>query len=909
MMRAAWVLVVLLVGPAFGFDSVCFVETGSPCKPGPQAARSRWLGPSDEHRALFEFTRIFGGLPADVSRDFTLPVFTSDEPVAVDGQTEPSLEPVNFFDAVLVKDRVMSVPEFAELPDHAFALWDWARGLELCPLDAALPAAADPSKCHEFESHMGAVNSNHFVPQAQYFYGYYHQLALDRAGACAAAESRITSRGGAVEPFRPFLRACEAEALVLEATGQHFLEDAWSTGHMWERWGSPDLADFPTVSDALLVAMTSGLVHGAKAVLEGLPVSHPDIFAALAAAGVDVTQYTWADPLCAPHPEVRWVGPGQATPAAGAGDLFLNELLTGQGADFPAQYRQLFSCATASLRAVYQAAGAQHGPLGALAGGLAPVDPTSDACFGQRATNRAMARGIGLDYTDPSGVSQRISLGSDLASLLIPALSTQVGATITPATLIQFRLGTAFLVTQTQLRAFFDPDATDLAEGGLGTFLGVDRNLVYVNAPLAPYVDPPLPWPPPSGAAGADAERASWLARTFHRAHALEWCNRFRAGDPDFLDVEALRSKVETLGTIGAPASQLEAACAACGEFAARHLRVGRGATDYDTAREPLCHFLADDPASAQYVYKPGSPSDTVPALAESYCGCGLEVQPSQVTLAPGATQRFEALRFGQPTTAVTWAATGGAVDTGGIFRAGNSTGTFEVRATSTVDGRSSTATVVVTAAARGRVLFDGAGMSYQAEAQVGNPDGTLSPLCQDRRVRNIPDPPGTPPPTSFSDTADCDASSVFSVATTARVAYGTDSVGDVTTFSLSASLTADTGAPDPLPPTGGMGGQAHARVAVGFRPRGNVSFHITVTPEVGSGIDRCTVKMLGSGFLSCAGGIVTDDTLPRDGRVGGSFTLEIEVLLLPAGRTTLTKSGGVGVTITFSPVDPPPIP
>src|SRR5262249_34592503 len=214
---------------------------------------------------------------------------------------------------------------------------------------------------------------------------------------------------------------------------------AWSTGHMWERWGSPDLADFTGISQALLVAMTSGLIHGAKAVIEDIPVSHPDSAAALATAGYDVTQYTWDDPLCAPTPDVTWVGPGRPTPVPGAGDLFLTNLIAGQGASFPDQYQGLFSCGAAGLRAVYAAAGQQHGALGGNPA-LDAIDPGSDACFGQRATNRAMARGLGLDFTDPTGAPQRIELNSALAAFLVPALATQVGATVTPLTVAQFRV-------------------------------------------------------------------------------------------------------------------------------------------------------------------------------------------------------------------------------------------------------------------------------------------------------------------------------------------------------------------------------------------------------------------------------------------------------------------------------------
>jgi hypothetical protein len=243
-----------------------------------------------------------------------------------------------------------------------------------------------------------------------------------------------------------------------------------------------------------------------------------------------------------------------------------------------------------------------------------------------------MARGIGLDFTDPSGSPQRISLGSNLATLLVPGLATQVGATITAPLLVQYRIDTALLVTRAQLRAFLDPDATDLAQAGIGSFLGIDRNAAYVKTPLASYVDPPLPWPA-STTAGPDAERATWLARTFHRAHAVDWCNRFRTGDPGLLDIEALRSRIETLRGIGVTGPELEAACEVCLEFGARHLRVGEDETDYDTAREPLCHFLAEDPASAQYVYRPGTEDETLQALAADYCDCGVCRAPVPVAI------------------------------------------------------------------------------------------------------------------------------------------------------------------------------------------------------------------------------------------------------------------------------------
>src|SRR5262245_41536675 len=164
--------VVARFGRAAAWDSRCYLPGGAECSSGPATARSRWIGPSDEHRALLEFGRIFGGLPSSTKDDFTLPVFTSDTEIDVvfSGGTPPppfqsapppnaipvtSLQPVNFIDTKRTQTRRMSFPEFAQLPDHAFSLWDWALGNETCPLGdtparnntcAGTPAVV----CHEF---------------------------------------------------------------------------------------------------------------------------------------------------------------------------------------------------------------------------------------------------------------------------------------------------------------------------------------------------------------------------------------------------------------------------------------------------------------------------------------------------------------------------------------------------------------------------------------------------------------------------------------------------------------------------------------------------------------------------------------------------------------------------------------
>jgi hypothetical protein len=418
-------------------------------------------------------------------------------------------------------------------------------------------------------------------------------------------KDRITARGGQVATFEAFVQACEQEAFVLEAVGHHFLQDAWSTGHMWERWGSPDLIDFTDLPQSLLIAMTSGLIHGARGVLQGkLPG--------------DVN-----DPLCAPGPLVRFVPGPIAAPVVGLGDLYLGQLLDHAGAAFPAQYFQLFSCAATSLRQVARAMDETPGPLDPSL--IEVDDPTGNACFGQRATNAAMVDGIGLDFTTPGGAPVRIELDSSLATQLVASASAAIGGSpqnVNPILQGQYAFDLSRIVAHARLRGAAAPDATDLASGGLGALLGIDRNASYVEQPLAPYVDPPLPWPSSPSAANDAATRAVALARTFHAAHALDWCNRFRAGAPDGSDVDLLRAHVHVVQAAGTGSDDLATACLACETFATRHLRVGTDESNYDTSREPLCHFVADDPANAQYVFQPGSPSDDVGTLAATYCGC-----------------------------------------------------------------------------------------------------------------------------------------------------------------------------------------------------------------------------------------------------------------------------------------------
>ena len=89
-----------------------------------------------------------------------------------------------------------------------------------------------------------------------------------------------------------------------------------------------------------------------------------------------------------------------------------------------------------------------------------------------------------------------------------------------------------------------------------------------------------------------------------------------------------------------------------------------------------------------------GFASKQLPEFCE---GVVVTVSPDPIILVPGQTQQFTATVTGTENTDVTWTATGGTIDTSGLFTAGTASGDFIVTATSSADDSvsdSATATV-----------------------------------------------------------------------------------------------------------------------------------------------------------------------------------------------------------------------
>jgi hypothetical protein len=400
---------------------------------------------------------------------------------------------------------VTTLPEFAEVPDASYGLADFLLGNEHCfargavSSDPARDAAAratpeGAATCHDFQSRMGSVNSTHFGAQARASYAHYHALALEVAQRCRADAGRLQSR----EPYTATVaKTCELEALALEVTGQHYLQDAWSSGHMWQRWGTPLFE--PTAEGRVrqqVVGMLSGLIHGWRSLAK-------DYF---------FLSYWQDDQLCmpgfyanyAPSEEaahagelVRYGFAGSPARFAAGGDEYLlpctakdkseRWAVASPMADSPlrAQHRRLLSCSVRGVAEIYDAGPKTQG-LRRTEDALVERGVSSsleEACWGQRTTNQSLVLGSAV---------------STLARLDDPALITRwaierlpwVASSVTSETIddatwaaIRDRLRIDFAAYGLAIRqaAALRPDGLDAAELARTPLLGFGANAQTAN--------------------------------------------------------------------------------------------------------------------------------------------------------------------------------------------------------------------------------------------------------------------------------------------------------------------------------------------------------------------------------------------------------------------------------------------
>lgn len=555
-----------------------------------------------EHKQIFEDALSLSGAPAAWNDEFNIVVPTLEAPTWYSSPTmllsgEPyTLIPQQPQVAERLRDRSFVPSMFSELPDFSYALWDWASGNELC---APNPPSVTGDDCYEFGGWMGSLNSTHFAPQATWNYLHYHELAQGIAAQCADYQAALgyaanSASGGSPYLFKTlhcgadglcpsdatypggdghelngkddFLEQCQALALALEAVGQHFLEDSWSSGHMWHRWGGPDTTAFPGLEVGLATAMTSGMIHGTRS------VSHMDD----RMCEESTWRYAWGATLGTPlppgHPAYNSTTPPHGT-YPGAGDLYIGDVIG-------IQNTQMYQCVAQSIRETYLASAQIDG----APGGFSPAMITSAGsalCHDQRAINQAMFEG---QYMDTGWIDYRID--SIAVWGLIKAKSGVPAGTLAA--------NLSALYTGLRAASIADPNgigaATNTGAGALGPFLGIGANETFPTPPS--YRDPPLPWDGLDSTGAADPKEET-LLRAFHRANAPYWCDNIEA--QDLFD---LRNRCQN--TTG---DTQEAACHTCEEFAQRHIRIGCGPNEYEEDKEPLCAYLEEDPADEAYDY------------------------------------------------------------------------------------------------------------------------------------------------------------------------------------------------------------------------------------------------------------------------------------------------------------------
>ncbi|MFY2558338.1 hypothetical protein ACN469_11960 [Corallococcus terminator] len=345
--------------PAPAWDVKC-LERGEPCTDAASRYRGDWRG---EHQQLCRaaLARLKVTELADQS------VRLGDLPTA--GRKAAAEDANELTGPVVAASR--AVCEFAELPDHAFGLRDY---LDPRTLDADYPCpqlAKDAKGCHDYTTNIGPLNSTHFGSQAVEMYRHYHQQAVKLAGECKQlGKARPFETASFTHVFEA--RACELRALAVESVGQHFLQDRWSIGHMWERWGSPDASDMP---DAYSLAAFVGIIHGAEAMV---------------GARDGLCSYTTTPST--------WLAEG-LSPQAGVGDMHVSELLSKP--EFKQQRERLLGCSARGYAEVLEAGGRElkHGKL-----------PSQEEC-GQRpwATNESMYRATALGSRPAQEITETVT--------------------------------------------------------------------------------------------------------------------------------------------------------------------------------------------------------------------------------------------------------------------------------------------------------------------------------------------------------------------------------------------------------------------------------------------------------------------------------------------------------------------
>jgi hypothetical protein len=451
----------------------------------------------------------------DLNARWLRPALESTEHIGDDSVTE-------------LEERTLPLPaQFSGLPDYSYTIYDWINKNRYCP-PGIPPSIAPLERCHEYTLWLGAAfNSVHFGEQAKHMYQRLHQIALGMALQARTLRARLWEKGSVKErdAYVVCVKEAEIAALAYEGVAQHFLQDHWSTGHMWNRWngGEYRLLAYKDWRFDAFVGMFTGVVHGTEAIT------------------------AFSDPMSGPwtygnkrHP-VTWVDPTNRI-YGGIGDEHIDDLFFNpfpiEGSRSPnpeknvnTQRERLLQCSMSGWASVIRTFGRNSRGYGAWQAELAADAPgddmvNSDLCWENWMTNFSIMLGLitllGEPDIDPIDLltdkPEDPSLPADpierLNTLLtkdkfniakIPRLRAIVGAAAPGVDLLplvlsneakaiaatfnrpEIRRSIGQMYAPALLRFRRDPNGTELARGRLGNLGRAEPGNKY---PLPSYLEP-----------------------------------------------------------------------------------------------------------------------------------------------------------------------------------------------------------------------------------------------------------------------------------------------------------------------------------------------------------------------------------------------------------------------------------
>jgi hypothetical protein len=452
---------------------------------------------------------------------------------------------------------------FAGIPDFSYTIYDWINMNELCPpiRSGQMPAGV-PKGCHNYTYWQGGgFNASHFGSQATRSYQRLHATALALAARARQLRQRIEADPANLEAYRDVIREAEMEALAYEGYAQHFLQDRWAMGHMFERWGAPEYDPSGIGLDptrALMAGAFTGIIHGYESVLhvpDALSSPEAGVFNTVRNLGERALDWLGRQvglvEETTPPPAVRveipnWRRPGSDTEYPGVGDYRAYDMQRGRytaRANLPGnfrleynsetnlpvglQYAELMRCSGAGFAEVIRAFGANGSGYGLNAVALShDAGSLRPDCFNAWATNDAILMGMGDEFQLAGRIATAAQAGFRIGHVINLITGNGTLEDLPPE--IQgfvFSRNDTLSITRiyvrAQMAAYNDPSGLDLAQGGLGRLLNVPTGDTY---PIASYLEPgDLSALPDQDPRGRDSETVFGF---FNRSHSDYFCGR-----------------------------------------------------------------------------------------------------------------------------------------------------------------------------------------------------------------------------------------------------------------------------------------------------------------------------------------------------------------------------------------------